>query len=94
MMLILLLIFQFFMFYILESEYIFRLRKVIIPLRVQHGYRPDGWLGMLVGSNLYFDFSSEQKAESNIPKLMKELGDRGKISLLASLSTSKDEVDC
>nr|KAG5697020.1 hypothetical protein BaRGS_005473 [Batillaria attramentaria] len=60
-----------------ESEYIFRLRKDIVPLRVQSGYRPDGWLGILVGSRLYFDFSSEAHAQNNLPKLIRELGNRG-----------------
>ncbi|XP_041350494.1 uncharacterized protein LOC121369460 [Gigantopelta aegis] len=60
-----------------ESEYVFRLRKDIVPLRLQHKYQPDGWLGMLVGSRLYFDFSSEELVDKQMPKLIKELGTRG-----------------
>ncbi|KAK7092888.1 uncharacterized protein [Littorina saxatilis] len=73
-----------------ESEYIFRLRKDIIPLRLQRGYRPDGWLGILVGSRLYFDFSNDELAQSNLPKLIKELGNRGKIHVAAARSANGD----
>ncbi|XP_076455483.1 uncharacterized protein LOC143290078 [Babylonia areolata] len=80
-----------------ESEYIFRLHKEIVPLRLQPGYRPDGWLGILVGSHLYFDFSNEDLYRSSLPKLIKELGQRGKIHLppvaKTSTSTNGDEPD-
>ena len=74
-----------------ESEYIFRLHKDIIPLRLQQGYRPDGWLGILVGSRLYFDLSSEDLLRTNLPKLVKELGIRGKINTPATKAA--DGVD-
>ncbi|XP_046330967.2 uncharacterized protein LOC124114439 isoform X2 [Haliotis rufescens] len=62
-----------------ESEYIFRLRKDIIPLRLQSKFVPDGWLGMLVGSRLYFDFSQGDMVDKQMIKLYRELGSRGKI---------------
>jgi hypothetical protein len=52
-----------------------------VPLRLQPGYRPDGWLGILVGSRLYFDFSTDDSAVTNFPKLVKELGNRGKVQV-------------
>lgn len=33
------------------------MRKDIIPIVAQHRFMPDGWLGMLAGTKLYFDFS-------------------------------------
>ncbi|KAK6182496.1 hypothetical protein SNE40_010174 [Patella caerulea] len=63
-----------------EAEYIYRLRKDIIPLRVQKKYYPDGWLGMMVGTRLYFDFSEEVHFDYQINKLTKELGNRGMVS--------------
>ena len=39
----------------LEAEYAFRLHRPIVPLRVESKYRPDGWLGALIGNKLYFD---------------------------------------
>jgi TIR domain len=40
-----------------EAEYAFKLRKQIIPVMTQEGYTPDGWLGIIIGSRLYFDLS-------------------------------------
>ena len=81
------------MYYFSESEYIFRLRKDIVPLRLQPGYRPDGWLGILVGTRLYFDFSKEDLATSNLPRLIKELGNRGKIHAPVARAAAGDLAD-
>ena len=61
-----------------EAEYAYQLRKDIIPLMMQRKYRGDGWLGMLVGTKLWFDFQSKQSIEPGITKLIKELAGRGK----------------
>jgi hypothetical protein len=50
-----------------------------VPLILQKDYTPDGWLGMMVGTKLYFEFSEEDKFESAIDGLIKELGDRGRV---------------
>jgi len=62
-----------------EAEYTFRLRKRIIPLRLQVGYYPDGWLGALAGSKLVFDCSLPSKLEESVRNLIKELGNDGKL---------------
>ena len=46
--------------FIPEAEYAFQSRKKIIPLIMQPGYRPDGWLGLVLGSKFYYDFRLEQ----------------------------------
>ena len=43
-----------------EAEYTYSQRKDIIPLLLQQGYVPDGWLGALVGTHIYFDMTEEQ----------------------------------
>lgn len=63
----------------LEAEYTFRLRKPVIPLRLQPGYYPDGWLGALTGSKLVFDCSLPSKLKDAVKNLIKELGNAGKI---------------
>ncbi|XP_071152865.1 uncharacterized protein [Mytilus edulis] len=70
-----------------EAEYTYKLRKSFIPLRLQHRYVPDGWLGMLIGTRLYFDISSEDKIYPQMDNVIKELGNRGKIG------THTDTVD-
>ena len=65
----------------LEGVYAYNLRRDIVPLIVETGYRPDGWLGPLVLNNLYFDFSKEKTPfEQKMLELIKELGCRGKPS--------------
>ncbi|CAH3196173.1 unnamed protein product [Porites evermanni] len=61
-----------------EAEYAYQLRKDIIPLMMQCKYRGDGWLGMLVGTKLWFDFQNKQVLEQGVTKLIRELGGRGK----------------
>lgn len=47
---------------------------------MERGYVPDGWVGILKGANLFFDFSGKYPFESKLDDLVKELGDRGKQS--------------
>ncbi|XP_013413002.1 uncharacterized protein LOC106175503 [Lingula anatina] len=64
----------------LEAEYAFTLRKPIIPLMMQYKYTPDGWLGALRGSKLFFDFSRDYNFNVKLQGLVKELGERGKVT--------------
>ncbi|XP_006816972.2 uncharacterized protein LOC100367365 [Saccoglossus kowalevskii] len=66
-----------------EAEYTYKLEKPFIPLKVQSGYQPDGWLGIMLGTKLYYDFSTENRLEENFPDLVKALGDQGKRDELA-----------
>ena len=54
----------------------------MVPLMLQAGYRVDGWLGIVLGSNLWFGFygSTLENAEfeSKVEELCRELGERGK----------------
>ena len=61
-----------------EAEYTYKLGKDIIPLMMQRNYKPDGWLGMLVGTKFWIDFHSKHLIEQGVTKLIKELGGRGK----------------
>lgn len=61
-----------------EAEYAFQQRKKIVPLIMESGYRPTGWLGALIGTRLYFDLSDAKSIPSKAPGLFKELGDAGR----------------
>ena len=61
-----------------EAEYTYKLGKDIIPLMMQRNYKPDGWLGMLVGTKFWIDFHSKHVVKPGVTKLIKELGGRGK----------------
>lgn len=66
-----------------EAEYAYQLRKDVVPLMMQHKYKADGWLGMLLGTKLWFDFRNKQGIEESMAMLVKELGRRGKDGDLA-----------
>ena len=72
--------------YISEAEYTYRLRKDIIPLLLQPGYDPDGWLGIMVGTRLYFDFTTAENIPTQMPRLLREIGTRGSINKRPALS--------
>ncbi len=40
-----------------EAEYAFKLNLPIIPLIMQSDYMPDGWLGIILGSKIYINFT-------------------------------------
>ncbi len=61
----------------LESEYTYKLRKEYVPVRMQPCYNPDGWLGILLGTKLYYDLSTEELFAKNINTLVKELQRKG-----------------
>ena len=61
-----------------EAEYAYQLRKDIIPLMLQRDYKPDGWLGIIIGTKLWIDFRNSFSVEGGTEKLMRELGDRGR----------------
>jgi hypothetical protein len=56
-----------------EAEYAFSLKKPIIPLIMQSGYKPTGWLGIILGSKIFVDFTKYEFAEC-IKRLFKEFG--------------------
>jgi len=66
------------LFLFAEAEYAFQLKKDIIPLMMQSNYRADGWLGMIMGSKLWIDFSRGQEIlDTKCEDLFKELRFKG-----------------
>jgi len=57
----------------LEAKYSNKLRKPIVPIMAEPGYRPDGWLGLIIGDKLYFNFRDEEIWEDSIELLDKEI---------------------
>ncbi|KAI0211978.1 hypothetical protein LSAT2_003143, partial [Lamellibrachia satsuma] len=63
-----------------EAQYAYAEQKTIIPLIVEPGYEPDGWLGMIVRPRLYFNFSKEEQFDSQMTKLVREIERQRKVS--------------
>ena len=47
------------LYFYLEAEYTFQLKRPIVPLMMQRRYKPDGWLGMLMGAKQYVNFDGK-----------------------------------
>ena len=50
----------------------------MIPITLERNYKPDGWLGMLVGSKVWLDLTQESKFEGHMQMLMRQIGNKGK----------------
>ncbi|KAJ8310041.1 hypothetical protein KUTeg_011906 [Tegillarca granosa] len=70
---------------LIKAEYAFQLKKKIVPLKMEKNFKPDGWLGFIIGSKLFFDFSGKYSFESKIEGLLRELH--------AKLGDDKDTPD-
>jgi hypothetical protein len=75
----------------LEAQYAYQREKEMVPLMMEEGYRADGWLGMLLGTRLWYGFcgtvlSSEGAFEGKVEELCRELGERGQVLIPASTS--------
>eukprot|EP01047_Picozoa_sp_COSAG01_P044245 COSAG01_NODE_3985_length_5465_cov_3.480432_6_plen_497_part_00 len=71
----------------LEAQYAFQRKKDMIPLMMQEGYIPDGWLGMFLGVRLWYGFygpvlANEAAFEGKIEELCREVGKRGKRNMV------------
>ena len=56
-----------------EADFAFTRRKEIIPLKMQRGYNPDGWLGVLIGARLFVEFSPQKPFDKQIAATMQQL---------------------
>jgi hypothetical protein len=71
----------------MEAQYGIQRQKDMIPLMMQEGYQPDGWLGMLLGTKLWHPLfgetlSSESVFEDRMSALAREIGSRGRADAL------------
>jgi len=57
----------------LEGEYTNKNKKLFIPLMMQQNYTPKGWLGIMLGSKLWFSFEDDTNWEKKMCSLIKEL---------------------
>lgn len=67
----------------MEAQYAMQRDIPTVPLLLEEGYRADGWLGMLLGSRLWYGFfgtviSEASAFEGKVSELCREIGDRGR----------------
>ncbi|XP_060072155.1 uncharacterized protein LOC132552028 [Ylistrum balloti] len=64
-----------------EAQYAYQVNKDIIPVLMQTRYKPDGWLGILVGSKLFYEFTTKYPFENKIRELIRELENRFRVMM-------------
>ncbi|XP_072051437.1 uncharacterized protein [Amphiura filiformis] len=68
-----------------EAEYAYKKKKKVIPLLVEQGYDPDGWLGALQGTKLYYKFFTGDLRKTDMAKLLTALREQS--------TNAQDELD-
>jgi len=67
----------------MEAQYALQKKKALVPLMMTEGYEADGWLGLLLGTSMWYGFygetlSSGSAFESRMDALCREIGSRGR----------------
>jgi hypothetical protein len=65
----------------LEANYAMQQKVDMIPLMMEKGYAPTGWLGLILGTTLYHPFYSVEADATfteQMDLLYREIGDRGR----------------
>jgi hypothetical protein len=66
----------------------------MVPLMMQRGYKPKGWLGLILGTKLYYEFfaaavDTDDKFMKQVNALTREIGDRGKVKRKPAVHVSE-----
>ena len=56
-----------------EAEYAYTKKKPMIPVMLEKNYAPDGWLGIIMGSKLYYNMHTVDKMQASLPGLVGEV---------------------
>ena len=83
----------------LEANYGHQQRVAMMPLMMEHGYRPTGWLGLILGTSVWYRFDPEavQTDEAfalQMDAAVREIGDRGKPRLAVARVPEKQASVC
>eukprot|EP01045_Picozoa_sp_COSAG04_P003348 COSAG04_NODE_135_length_23774_cov_40.993918_11_plen_2893_part_00 len=81
----------------MEAQYGLQKKKAMIPLMMQEGYEADGWLGLLLGTSLWYalygsTLESESAFEDRMSALSRELGPRGRADAVVAASSQDEEA--
>ena len=79
----------------MEAQYGLQKKKAMIPLMMQEGYEADGWLGLLLGTSLWYALygealASESAFDGRMDALSREIGSRGRADAVMSAA---DELE-
>ena len=56
-----------------EAEYAYTKKKPMIPVMLEKNYTADGWLGIIMGSKLYYNMHTIDEMQASLPGLVGEV---------------------
>jgi len=56
-----------------EAQFAFSKHKEIVPLQLEAGHKPRGWLGVLVGARPYLDVSNPSNFKEKVGQIVDQL---------------------
>ncbi len=59
--------------YLSEALYTDKKHKKFIPCRMESSYEPDGWLGIIIGDQMFIDFSTPDNFDVAFEELIAEI---------------------
>ena len=73
----------------MEAQYALQKKKPLVPLMLVEGYEADGWLGLMLGTSMWYalygsTLTSDGAFEDRMDALCRELGDWGRADSVAS----------
>jgi hypothetical protein len=79
----------------MEAEYTIQKRKPYVPIILQKSYRPDGWVGFLIGTKKYIDYTkySFEECSSRLQKELKNIHDNDTALSTVSKDTAAVKKD-
>ena len=60
-----------------EVKYAYTLGIPLVPIMLEQGFTPDGWLGLMCATLIHTEFIDTDKFEVNIIQLQRQLGSLG-----------------
>jgi hypothetical protein len=76
----------------MEAQYALQKKKPLIPLKLVEGYEADGWLGLLLGTSMWYGFygdtltAGDSAFDSRMESLCREIGSRGHVDKVPSVA--------
>ena len=69
----------------------------MIPLKMSKGFKPQGWLGLLLGTRMWYAFwdadqDDDAAFETRMDSVVREIGDRGKLMLPEAVPPSQPSL--
>ena len=55
-----------------EAGYAFELDKKIVPIKIDKGFKPTGWLGPLIGNKMYYVMKTVDDVSRELPNIIEK----------------------